>query len=361
MLLVNDGNVMYAHTYRLGSLRLHETLEAHQAPSVKMRQIMEGQIQHTIHQIEEHVPSEGSVEMIALGGDVRFAADQLLPDWNQNVLARIPVDLLEQFTGELLCQTEDEIVRHYHLSYQEAETVGPALLVYVQLAKALKLVNVIVSNTNLRDGLLKEMAVSQVWTSEYRNQIIRSALDLGRKFQFDEAHAQHVAKLCDILFEQLQDEHQLDSRYQLILHLAALLHELGMYVNTQSHHKHSMYLIQNSELFGLRRRDLRLVALTARYYRRATPKPTHEGYGELTRDERIAVSKMAALLRIGVALDDSRSQRIHEFHCERENDRLVISFPNIEDLSLEQLAVRQNCSIFEEIFGLQVQLRTVHS
>jgi exopolyphosphatase/guanosine-5'-triphosphate,3'-diphosphate pyrophosphatase len=100
-----------------------------------------------------------------------------------------------------------------------------------------------------------------------------------------------------------------------------------------------------------------LVALVARYYRRASPQPEHEGYSTLGRDDRVAVAKLAALLRVAVALDESRSQRITDFRCEREDGRLLISIPDVDDLSLEQLALRQNGVLFEEVFGMPLLLR----
>jgi exopolyphosphatase/guanosine-5'-triphosphate,3'-diphosphate pyrophosphatase len=102
-----------------------------------------------------------------------------------------------------------------------------------------------------------------------------------------------------------------------------------------------------------------LAAIVARYYRRASPQPSHEGYATLERDERVAVSKLAAMLRIAVALNDSRSQRINNIRCEFKANRLVISVLNVQDISLEQLALRQNASLFEDVFGLQVQLRAI--
>ena len=107
----------------------------------------------------------------------------------------------------------------------------------------------------------------------------------------------------------------------------------------------------------MRRWFLLLAALVARYHRRASPQPTHEGYNTLDRDERVAVAKMAAILRVADALDESRSQRIHEIQVQRETDRLAISIPMVEDLSLENLAFKQNGLLFEETFGLPVQLR----
>jgi len=357
LLVVRDSNVLYSHSYQLGSLRLRETLEAFNAPMGKVRQFMEGQIERTVDQILEDVSSDSSSEMIALGGDIRFATSQLLPDWNPDYLAHVPVKALESFTHEMMELTEDELVGKYPLSYPDADTLRPALLTYIQLARRLNLVNVLVTNTNLRDGLLKEMAVQAVWTEEFSNQIISSAIDLGKKFNFDEAHSRHVAELSKKLFQQLQSEHQLDQRYAVLLYIAAILHEIGLFIAYPSHHKHAMYLIRNSELFGLARKEVLLTALVARYYRRASPQSGHEGYSNLNRDERVAVSKLAAILRVAVALEDSRSQRIQQLRCDIEGGRLVISIPDVQDLSLEQLALRQSGSLFEDVFGLRVQLR----
>ena len=357
LLLVTGGDVVYSHTFRLGSLRLRETLEALRAPTLKVRNIMESHIHRTVEEIADHVSRDGQIELIAMGGDVRFAVRQLQPDWDGHSLARLPLKGLEDFTNKILGQSEDRLVRKYRLSFPEAETLGPALLAYVLLAKELQLSSVLVTNVNLRDGLLKEMCAGTVYSKEFSQQIIRSAMDLGRKFQFDEPHALHVAQLCTSLFQQLKEEHQLPARAEVVLHVAALLHEIGLFVSSRSYHKHSLYLIRNSELFGLGKRDLLLAALVARYHRRASPQPVHEGYNTLDRDERVSVAKMAAILRVAVALDESRSQRIHEAIVSREGGRLVITIPKVEDLSLEQLALKQSSSLFEETFGMPVLLR----
>jgi exopolyphosphatase / guanosine-5'-triphosphate,3'-diphosphate pyrophosphatase len=353
MLMVRGGNVLFAHTYRLGSLRLRKMLENYRTPRRKVREIMESHIRRTVEQVKDQLSPEAQgaeIEVIALGGDVRFCASRVLPDWNPGQLARLPV-------ADILRLTDDEIVQKYHTTFPEAETAGPALLAYIMLAHVLERDYVLVTNTNLRDGLLKEMAVGHRWNQDFSNQIIRSALDLGRRFDFDEQHALHTAELSKALFHQLKNEHKLEPRHEVILYVAALLHEIGQFVNIRSHHKHAMYLIRNSELFGLSRKDLSLVALTARYHRRASPQPTHEGYNLLDREDRVAITKMAALLRVAVALDESRSQRIKDFKCQREDGALVIFVPGVEDLSLEQLALRQNSSLFEETFGTPVQLR----
>lgn len=358
LLVVERGNVKYSHSYRLGSLRLRQTLQALRTSQTKMREIMELESQQTLDDLRQHVPPEQATELLALGGDIRFAARQLIPDWKPHTLGVIPVPKLASLVDTVLPLSEEAIVRRYHLTLPEAETLGPALLIYLQLAQILALDQVTVSVANLRDGLLREMGDQTIWTEDFRTQIIRSALELGRKYQFDEPHAVHVAELSRALFAALRDEHKLDARYELILYLAALLHEIGGFVSHTSLHKHSMYLIQHSDLFGLGPADVLLVALVARYHRRASPKPTHPDFSTLDRERRVTVSKLAAILRIAIALDASRTQRVRDIACHRDRNRLVITVPQADELSVEQLALRQGRSLFEEIYGMTVQLRT---
>lgn len=359
LLLVKDADIVYAHTYRLGSLRLRHTLEAFHAPTVKLRSMMETHISRTVEEVADHMAGDGPIELIALGGDVRFAARQIKPEWDPAKLARVSVKALETFTNRVLTQSDDQLVRRFKINFPEAETLGPALLAYVLIARKFELKEILVTNISLRDGMLKELAATETWSKEFSKQIIRSAMDLGRKFEYDEPHATHVAQLASALFHQLRAEHQLPARMEIVLFVAALLHEIGLFVSNRSYHKHSLYLIRNSELFGLSKKDLLLAALVARYHRRASPQPTHEGYLSLDRDERVAVAKMAAILRVADALDESRSQRIHEVICQRENNRLIINVPKVEDLSLEQIALKQNGQLFEETYGLPVLLRMV--
>jgi exopolyphosphatase / guanosine-5'-triphosphate,3'-diphosphate pyrophosphatase len=193
--------------------------------------------------------------------------------------------------------------------------------------------------------------------SAFGDQIIEPAREVGRKYQTSEAHGEHVAQLCRTLFATLHPEHKLNPWHELLLIVAALLHEIGHFVSERSHHKHAMYLIANSELFGLSRRDRLVVALLARYHRRSSPKPTHEGYMDLDKEDRVVVVKLAAILRVADALDSSYSQRVREIRCVREPGRLIIETPGVVDLSMETLSLRGKATMFQDVYGMEVVLR----
>lgn len=358
-LVVEDGQVTFSHTCSLGSLRLRKMMESLKTPARNEREFLENQIDRFVSQALQQVRTddETPTELIALGGDFRFAAKQLASKQSEGSLATIPIKTLQELVDEMLPLSVDELVHDFHLTFPDAETLGPALLTMANIAGRLNAKQIRVSDVNLRDGLLTELASDDIWSGDFHDHVISSAIDLGTKYAFDETHARHVAELAGRLFDALQTHHRLDARARVMLTLAALLHEIGMFVSLSAYHKHSMYLIQNSELFGLSKLDLQIVALVARYHRRASPKPTHTGYSNLSRQDRVVVSKLSSILRVADALDRSYSQRIREFTCSIQKSRLVISVPGVDDLSLEQIAMKQTAQLFEETYGLSVLMR----
>ena len=361
LLFFQKGSVALSKAYRLGTMRIHEMLEDFNAPLARQQDLMQSQIQQTVKSIRKSIAPSDTLHLIALGSDARFAARQLLDNFNPDTPNKLVVKKLSQFAKSVLRQSPNELVRKYHIPYPDAETIGQALLFYDSLARAFNLKNIIITDISMRHGLLLELLGHSAWSADFRDQIMRSALEIARKYSADEMHANHVAFLCRELFSALQPEHRLDSRWELLLGVAAMLHDIGAFVSSQSHHKHSMYLIQNSDIFGLGKRDVLLVSLIARYHRRASPKPSHVGYIALERKDRLAVAKTAAILRVADALDRSYSQRIKKLACSIEDSRFTITVKVAADLSLERLALKNKGPMFEDVYGMSVILRQATS
>jgi exopolyphosphatase/guanosine-5'-triphosphate,3'-diphosphate pyrophosphatase len=357
LLVLQKNNVVYSHTHRLGSLRVLELLESYREPASHLQEVLDNQVLELMELMNHSIRLGGPVRLLALNEAAAFAARRILKKPDIALPADIPVSKVEKLSRDLLALSVDERAKKYNLSFAQAETFGPTLLAYVLLARRCKTETLTAAETSLQDGLLLEAATEGVWTDLFKRQIVRSALALGKKYDFNEAQAVHIARLCRKLFRALREPFGIDPRYELILYIAALLHQIGTFINNQSHHKHAMYLIRNSNLFGLGEEDLNLVALTARYHRRAAPKLTHPEYQALDRDDRIAVSRMASILRIAVALESANRQRIRNFTCTIEEKRFVITIHGVDDLTLELLGLKQRSDFFEDVFGLGVELR----
>ena len=257
---------------------------------------------------------------------------------------------------QVLAQSEDDLVRRYGLSYPEAETLGAALLTYVRLAESFGQEHLYVTTASMRDGVLADMAGSSDADSVFAEQTINAVRVVAEKYRVDMPHVEHVAEACLVLYDALQEQHRLTPRDRLILRVAALLHESGMFVSTRSHHKHSMYLINNSDIFGLGTWDKQLAALVARYHRRAHPLMTHELYGTLSRERRLTVCKLAAILRVADALDRSHSHQVRIKDVEVREDELRLMVTGLADPTFERLALEQKAGLFAEVYGQKVVL-----
>jgi exopolyphosphatase/guanosine-5'-triphosphate,3'-diphosphate pyrophosphatase len=357
VLALKGGNVAVAQSYRLGALRLREIVEGARAPAARMPDLLAGPIGTSVKQMRQNAGFKGKPVLLLLGGDARFAASLLVEDRSARQASRVRVSALAKLTDGLLRMSADEIVRRHRISYPDAETLGPALLTYVRLAESYELPSVFVTDASLRDGILAEMA-GHAWTEELTRQVERSAIELGNRYAFDESHAREVARCSRVIFRALQNEHRLTPRHELVLTVAALLHEIGLFVSDRSHHKHSMYLIRNSDVFGLGERETEIAAVVARYHRKATPQATHPEFAAMDRETRIAVAKLAAILRVADALDRRHgSAEGRSVSAAVEPGRLVITMGGIPDTIVEELGLQLKGDLFTRMYGMQVALK----
>src|SRR5262249_57344580 len=124
------------------------------------------------------------------------------------------------------------------------------------------------------------------------------------------AHARKVAELACALFESLYSLHRLAPGFGKLLEAAAYLHDVGHYISDTGHHKHSYYVVANSDLPGFTQRERLIVANLCRYHRKSSPKPAHENYKLLDEGEKHAVTLLMPLLRLADSLDRSHQQLV---------------------------------------------------
>jgi exopolyphosphatase / guanosine-5'-triphosphate,3'-diphosphate pyrophosphatase len=357
LFLVRQGQVGFSNSYELGTLRMRETLQTYLTPTERVRRILGQHIGRAAETMKRDVPPVPSPVLVAMSGDAQFAASKISPSWPDESLLTLDFKTFSGFADKVIPLSAEKLVARYKVSYEEAETLGPGLFAYIILCRTFKVETILIPKTTFRDGLLREVASERSWSDAFAEEVVRQALALGRKYAIDEKHARFVSDMSGHIFRALRNEFHLDPRHELLLRVAGLLHEVGGFISNRSHHRHSMYLIQNSSIFGLSREDVALVALVARYHRRALPALSQPEYAALDRDRRIAVSKNAAILRVADALDRNHLQQISGPTIAVTKDELVITVEGAEDLTLERLALKEKGPLFEDVYGLKVVLR----
>ncbi len=236
-----------------------------------------------------------------------------------------------------------------------------------QLFKTLGVKSMLVSTGALREGLLLDRFNRRDRSRDdglhHLSDLRRSsALALARSYHEDLAHAEHAADLALELFDETQTAHGLGIADSELLEAAGLLHNIGRFVAHSSHHKHSYYLIRNSErLAGFTEGELELIALVARYHRKSEPRPRHANYIKLSEADRYRVRVLAGLLRVGIALDRTYRRAVHRLHATVEHDTVHVEVDVAEGVGveIELFTARRSAGLLADALGRRIEFRVV--
>lgn len=357
IMLLQRGRMVAAHSLRIGTLRMEQQLQAPLGMNANDR--IEEYLRENIRVNREVLNTELRLDRIryfvAVGGDARIAARRVGSKEGEH-FSVIDAAAFDGFITELRRRSLDECVRELNLTYTEAEGLLPALLTYKLFMDATAAEQLIVPDVSIREGVLINFAMGRrgVMRREFAEQVVNSAVGLGRKYHFDESHGMHVAKLAVRLFDQFGAENGMDEHARMLLEVAGIVHDIGNFIRASGHHKHGQYIVQNSEIFGLSRSDIRILANVVRYHRGGPPNSAQTSYASLRREHRMLVLKLASLLRVADALDRGHVQRVRDFRLEWRDEDVILRCDYAGDISIEQYALRQKGTLFEDVFGYGV-------
>jgi exopolyphosphatase/guanosine-5'-triphosphate,3'-diphosphate pyrophosphatase len=213
---------------------------------------------------------------------------------------------------------------------------------------------------SLREGLVldyiarhrKEIAQADRYPDVRR----RSVFELAERCHYWPEHSQQVARNSAGLFDQTRAIHALTDREREWLEYAAILHDIGVHISYEGHHKHSYYLVMNGDLRGFEPDEIETIALIARYHRQATPKRKHEGFTGLPGRTRRIVRTLAAILRLAESLDRSHAQTISGFELHDRGDDDLLQLRTTGDAELELWAAARHAAPFERMTGKPLRL-----
>ena len=356
--LVDASGVLWSESHSIGSVRLLEELtQAGEEPGRFAELLAE-------YVAALRLPLAGAQRnvagFIATGGNIEALARLAEPSTKGDSPVRLPLERLQGLVKTLSRMSFRDRMERLGLREDRADVILPAALVYQRLCQLCGQSEVIVPFVGLREGVmldLVEEALTHGARRERRDQeTLAAAIALGRHYLFDETHCVHVARLAVSLFEQLNGLHKLDDTARRVLLSAGVLHDIGQFISYKRHHRHSYYLIANSELPGLTEREMALVANVARYHRKGEPSTSHEEYAGLAADERDLVCKLGSILRLADALDREHQQLVRDVEARPEGRELVLRLQSTGELLLEQWALKKKTEFFTNVYGLKVRL-----
>ena len=270
-----------------------------------------------------------------------------------------PLTDLREFFRTLSSSTLAQRRKMTGIGPRRAEIIVAGAAVFLQTLKMFNHPSFYYCAAGVRDGIIADLAARGVGRELSRLSGDQRVLmeEMAARYQVKRGHAAHVAYLAAQLFEILQPAHKLPASSGKLLEAAAFLHDIGHFVTGTGHHKHSAYLVLNSDLPGFTDREREVVAALCRFHRKSLPQPKHAYFDSLQPESRNLVRALTPLLRLADSLDRSHEQRVQRLGGSTKDSNLAVSVESDKDIDFELWAANEASKVFREIYGRPLQVQ----
>jgi exopolyphosphatase/guanosine-5'-triphosphate,3'-diphosphate pyrophosphatase len=212
------------------------------------------------------------------------------------------------------------------------------------------------SPLGLRDGILAQMLAEQDSRAsvhqEFERERWQAVEEACRRYGIDPRQAEPVRQHAAQMFRDLAAVHELPAEYQTWLEAAAMLRDIGKFLNHQGYHRHAQYIIANSELYGFTPQQRVVTSAIARYQGKSRPAPEGRTMRQVPPEEYEHVRRAVVLLRLAVALNQDRASDVLKVRVRVYPKRVLLELlPGRTGAELELWSLRKEASYFREVFG----------
>lgn len=371
VLVGEKGEVLAASSFKLGAIRLtRRFLRADPPPPESVESCRRHirallvPVRLTVRQLgfDVAVGSSGTIgSVVAVAHAARRSSEPASRSWRGAEVTRAEVRAV---VGTLLdAGTVERRRRVPGLDERRADIIVAGALILEQVMVELDIDRLVFSDYALREGVLLDGRQRLQGGMQHHLHDLRrrSVVHLGQLMDDAPAHSSQAARLALQLFDATRGRHGLGDDTRELIEAAARLANVGRFISHDKHHKHSYYVIRNTDqLTGFTEREIQVIATMARYHRKSPPKESHAEYQLLLDEDRRRVWVGAVLLRLGFALDRSRAELVQDVHVETRpgdgGERLVVVVHPVPgaDLSLEEYAAGAHTDALADVLGSPV-------
>jgi exopolyphosphatase/guanosine-5'-triphosphate,3'-diphosphate pyrophosphatase len=379
LILADNHDARFLSSTKVGAVRLTQDFITTDPVSPQqfavLRAYIRGMLERPVEELRQKLKVGEEVRMVGTSGTIEI----LMNLHAMEKLGEVPTPL----NGYQLTRKEvrDLVKRLSTMNYGErfalpgmsdkrAEIILAGAVVLLESMNLLNQDKIVLCERALREGVIVDWMLSHGFIQDrlrFQSEIRqRSVKKIAKKYHVALASGERVAKFSLSIFEQTKNHlHNWTKTEKELLWVAAVLHNCGIYVNHGAHHKHSYYLIRNSEVLGYSENELEVIANIARYHRKSKPKKRHPDYIKLSEYQQLMVRQLSAILRIAVALDRRQIGAIADLECKYDPEyrtlhlHLFAASPD-DDCALELWSLDYKKPVFEEEFGVKLVSTLAH-
>ena len=369
-LVGEKGEVIFADSVKAGAVRLTEgfpKINGFNKKSIEEARIYARSLIHPVvrrvkeYEYETVVGTSGTITNI---GSIIYnkVNDSDENDFLLNNYSYRKSDLKEIVELIIKSRSVENLKKINGLDPQRADIIIAGAIILEQIFELLDIKKITISNYALREGIILDSINKDSGYHNLNTDIRRkSILSLAKQCNSDEIHCTHVLKLALKLFDFISLNYpgfNLSLQDRELLESAALIHDIGHSISHNQHHRHSYYLIKNSELLGFNFEEIDIIANVSRYHRKSHPKIKHENFSRLSSDAQERIRKLAGILRIADGLDRSHNANVKDFEINKTGDLINIKIiPEEECLTdLEIWGANLRKELFEKAFEIKIKI-----
>jgi len=374
IILAKDGAICSVVSLPLGAVRMTELFAAERDAGERLRRLRH----HVRTTLRREVPRRGCAPamLIGIGGTfTTLGAVDMARRHGAGVEAaslrghEIQRAALRHLLLELSAFTPEQRRSVPGLPADRADIIVAGLSVIELVMKHLQ-VNVLqVHDRGVRDGVLIDQARRSGFASgDGPLNRVAAVRALAQHCRYEREHSEHVTTLALSIFDQIEaigrrrrpkPEWRLlhDRRARACLEAGAILHDIGYLIRYERHHRHSEHLIMHGDLPGFTRDEIAIVALIARYHRRAHPKRRHAAFGALRSDDQRLVRELAGILRIADGFDRSHASRVQSVTVSSARGLMIFTADGTEDVAVDTWGAERKSELFAETFDVETRFR----
>lgn len=356
------GQIRETVSLPLGAVRLTDEFLRHDPPRKGELKRLRGFITREVNRIAARVITAKAHHVIATSGTADALATAMSHLRKNGARQRLAVSRAEmaRLAARLARLPVEERRKINGIGLRRAEIVVAGAVVYHELLERLHLKGFRYSPLGLRDGLLAQVAADHDRSTRSGKQIESerwaSITRAVEHYHVDMKHALDVRSSAMFLFSTLRSVHCLPAEYREWLSAAAMLYEVGDYVNRNGHHRHTHYILSNSEILGYTPQQRRIIAAIARFLGKSRPTVDDAAIKAIEPEERGSVQKAIMLLRIARALNLGRSRAVQKVRVSHRaaEVRLTLVPRRRMGVDLELWAIEKDAPYFREVFGREL-------
>ncbi|GAB3646070.1 Ppx/GppA phosphatase family protein [Echinicola sediminis] len=359
--------IFFKKSIKLGVLRLLDMAGGKETMNEEDVKELEVHIKLAAEEIMGQAVTQGFSKVIGTSGTIRTLGEAAHLASKGSSIATvnaevIPTAELEKLSAKLLMMPPEKREKVPGISANRVDAIHLGSLLLVRLLQMAKANEIVLCDASLREGLILDYLDSLGKKQEvlYPEGDLRhrSVMHLALRYHSDVEQKKHISYLSLQMYDQLQEQHQLNDRARELLDFACLVFEVGHFIGFSKYHKHSRYIIAHSRLRGFNNEEIMLLGHLARYHRKAGPGKRHKKFRKLSRYQRKMIRVLSGILRVAIGLDKTKNQWVEGLHCKATEERITITVYGEENPDLEIWDAMRHRSVLEKALKRKVLIKS---